>query len=239
MCWGPSQAGPGLAQPFLPRGLPGHSTRHILSSLRNAGVPTLPLQQLGPHTPADPPALQLPPSLPDLPTAGPGPVLAVGTTGACSPPWHLPQLAGTRTGIRRRARSHASPRGMLFPTVSPPCYGVSVGTPLLRAGPLCGGSRRCRAVPATGTTPARPCPHQSPGEAASASAALTQLNPAQQHEMETRHPECQLRSKGRVGFRSLGVSFGPLSCSSSQPCCRPMLYHTRGATALGSGRPWG
>lgn len=62
---------------------------------------------------------------------------------------------------------------------------------------------------------------QSLGEAASASAALTQLNPAQQHEMETQHPECQLRSKGRVGFRSLGVSFGPLSCSSSCPAAGP------------------
>lgn len=115
------------------------------------------------------------------------------------------------------------------------CYGVSVWTPPAPCRTLCDKSRWCRAVPAVGAAPARPCPCQSPGEAVPASAALTQLNPAQQHEMETRHPECQLWSKGKAGFRSLGVSFGPLSYSSSQPT----LCHTRGTTALGSGRPWG
>lgn len=131
-----------------------------------------------------------------------------------------------------------APRGCCSPLSCPPCNGMSVGAPLLRAGPLCGESGRCGVVPAVGATPARPCPCQSPGEAAAASAALTQLNPAQQHEMETRHPECQLWTKGRVGFRSLRVSLSLLSYSSSQPCCWPTLYHTRGATALGSGRPW-
>lgn len=126
----------------------------------------------------------------------------------------------------------ASPHGMLFPTVL--LWGVCRDPPAPRR-TLCDKSRWCRAVPAVGAAPARPCPCQSPGEAVPASAALTQLNPAQQHEMETRHPECQLWSKGKAGFRSLGVSFGPLSYSSSQPT----LCHTRGTTALGSGRPWG
>lgn len=154
MCWGRSQAGPGLAQPFLPRSLPGHSPRHILSSLHRAGVPSLPLHQLGPPHASRPAA---PPSLPPLSSAGLGPVLAVGTAGARSPPqapWHLPQPTGTRTGIRRRTRSHASPYGMLFPTRC----GMSLGSPPLRAGPLCAEPGRCGAVPAVGATPARPCP---------------------------------------------------------------------------------
>lgn len=53
----------GLAQPFLPWGLPGHSTRHILTSLR---------QCWGPPTPADPrPGPTAPcPALPDPPLQG-------------------------------------------------------------------------------------------------------------------------------------------------------------------------
>lgn len=186
-----SQPGcPGLARPFLPRALPGHLSRHILSSVCSAGVPSLPFPSpAGPHMPADP-------------QTSPLQVQVLCWPWGPQAPWHFPQLAGTRVGIRRRNRSRASPQGMLFPTVLPPCRGMSVGTPLPRAGPLCGEGRCCGVVPAVGATPARPCPCpcQSPGEAAAASAALTQLNPAQQHEMETRHPECQLGAKERVGF---------------------------------------
>lgn len=75
-----------------------------------------------------------------------------------------------------------------------------------------------------GETPTRPCPCQSPGEA-----ALTQLNPAQQHEMETWHPEFQLWSKGR----SLGVSSGPLSFSSSCPATGPCCATPEGQQSGG------
>lgn len=240
-----SQPGRPWAGPALPSSGPARTLApaHLELAVQRRGPLPSPTPA-GPPTRHQTPSPAAPPALPHLSTAGPGPVLAVGTIGARSPPqapWHLPQPAGTRTGIGRRTRSHASPRGMLFPTVLSPCCGMSVGTPLLHAGPLCAESGCCGAVPAVGATPARPCPCpcQSPGEAAAASAALTQLNPAQQQEMETRHSECQLWTNGRVGFRSLGVSFSHLSYSSSQPFCLPTLYHTRGATALGSGRPWG